>query len=97
MRGEWYKRSFLIFIMVFISGLFEIDIHFKKREYFKKYQSLIQDKLRLEIDWRKIQIDLSEISSGLSLEKDAEIKAEMIILDPSLAKIVILNEQETKK
>jgi cell division protein FtsL len=83
--------------MVFISGLFEIDIHFKKREYFKKYQSLIQDKLRLEIDWRKIQIDLSEISSGLSLEKDAEIKAEMIILDPSLAKIVILNEQETKK
>ena len=83
--------------MVFISGLFEIDIHFKKREYFKKYQSLIQDKLRLEIDWRKIQIDLSEISSGLSLEKDAEIKAEMITLDPSLAKIVILNEQETKK
>ena len=97
MRDEWYKRSFLIFLMVFISGLFEIDIHFKKREYFKKYQSLIQDKLRLEIDWRKIQIDLSEISSGLSLEKDAEIKAEMIILDPSLAKIVILNEQETKK
>ena len=92
MRGEWYKRSFLIFIMVFISGLFEIDIHFKKREYFKKYQSLIQDKLRLEVDWRKIQIDLSEISSGLSLEKDAEIKAEMTILDPSLAKIVILNE-----
>jgi|TARA_B110000438_G_C15696237_1_gene599077 cell division protein FtsL len=92
MRGEWYKRSFLIFIMVFFSGLFEIDIHFKKREYFKKYQSLIQDKLRLEVDWRKIQIDLSEISSGLSLEKDAEIKAEMTILDPSLAKIVILNE-----
>ncbi len=83
--------------MVFISGLFEIDIHFKKREYFKKYQSLIQDKLRLEIDWRKIQIVLSEISSGLSLEKDAETKAKMTILDPSLAKIVILNEQETKK
>ena len=39
-----------------------------------------------------LQIDLSEISSGLSLEKDAEIKAEMTILDPSLAKIVILNE-----
>lgn len=97
MRSEWYKRSFLVFLMVFISGLFEIDIHFKKREYFKKYQSLVQVKLQLEIDWRKIQIALSETSSGLSLEKDAQIKAKMIILDPSLAKIMVLNEQETKK
>jgi len=57
----------------------------------------MQDKIQLEIDWRKIQFDLSEISSGLSLEKDAKLKANMIILDPSLAKIVILNEQKTEK
>ena len=97
MNNKWYKMSLFMFLSVFASGLFEVDVHFKKREYFKKYESLMQDKIQLEIDWRKIQFDLSEISSGLSLEKDAKLKANMIILDPSLAKIVILNEQKTEK
>ena len=66
--------------MVFISGLFEIDIHFKKREYFKKYQSLIQDKLRLEIDLFQ-QKQLNQLALLNKNSEESSVKDYMQVLN----------------
>jgi len=81
------------FILVSISALYEIDLHYKNRELFKEYQMLIKENDQQEVRWKELRLGLSEISSGISLEKDAEEKALMKLPDSSRIKIVVTDEK----
>ena len=76
-----------------ISALYEIDLHYKNRELFKEYQSLIKEKDQQEVRWKELMLGLSEISSGISLEKEAEEKALMKLPDSSKIKVVVTDEE----
>ena len=80
--------------MVAVTATYEIDIHYKNRELFKQYQLLVKQQDQLEIKWKELRLDLSELSSGMSLEKAANEKASMQLPDSSKIKVLLINEDK---
>ena len=64
----------------------------QKRILFIEYQSLIKERDALKTEWKQIQIELSQLSSGLRLEDIARSKVNMSIPNPSTINIIDLNE-----
>ncbi|MDG2297976.1 MAG: cell division protein FtsL [Gammaproteobacteria bacterium] len=91
---NWYKWPLFWFLMVVITATYEIDLHYKNRELFKQHQLLVKQKDRLEIKWKELRLDLSELSSGMSLEKEANEKASMQLPDSSKIKVLLINEDK---
>jgi cell division protein FtsL len=78
--------------MVCLSGLGEVYLEHQKRILFIEYQGLIKERDALKTEWKRIQIELSELSSGLRLEDIARSKVNMSIPDPSEINIIDLND-----
>ena len=91
---NWYKWPLFWFLMVAVTATYEIDIHYKNRELFKQYQLLVKQQDQLEIKWKELSLDLSELLSGMSLEKEANEKASMQLPDSSQIKILLINEDK---
>ena len=90
--NKWYRRAFFLFLMVCLSGLGEVYLEHQKRILFIEYQGLIKERDALKTEWKRIQIELSELSSGLRLENIARSKVNMSIPNPSDINIIDLNE-----
>ena len=82
------------FILLSISAVYEIDLHYQNRELFKEYQSLMKQKDQQEIRWKELRMDLSKVASGIGLEKEATEKALMKLPDSSKIKILTTNEKK---
>ncbi len=91
---NWYKWPLFWFLMVAVTATYEIDIHYKNRELFKQYQLLVKQQDQLEVKWKELRLDLSELLSGMSLEKEANEKASMQLPDSSQIKILLINEDK---
>ena len=90
--NKWYRRAFILFLLLCFSGLGEVYLEHQKRILFIEYQGLIKERDALKTEWRRIQVELSELSSGLRLEDIARSKINMSIPDPSEINIIDLNE-----
>ena len=90
--NKWYRRAFFLFLLVSLSGLGEVYLEHQKRILFIEYQGLIKKRDALKTEWKRIQVELSELSSGLRLEDIARSKVDMSIPDPSEINIIDLNE-----
>jgi len=89
--NNWYKRAFFVFFLIFLSGLGEVYLEHQKRILFIEYQHLIKERDALKTEWQRIQIELSQLSSGLRLEDIARSKVNMSIPNPSSINIIDLN------
>ena len=90
--SKWYRRAFFLFLMICLSGLGEVYLEHQKRILFIEYQSLIKERDTLKTDWQRIQIELSQLSSGLRLEDIARTKVNMSIPNPNTINIIDSNE-----
>ena len=90
--NKWYRRAFFLFLLVSLSGLGEVYLEHQKRILFIEYQGLIKERDALKTEWKRIQVELSELSSGLRLENIARSKVNMSIPNPSEINIIDLNE-----
>ena len=90
--NKWYRRAFFLFLLVSLSGLGEVYLEHQKRILFIEYQGLIKEQDALKTEWKRIQVELSELSSGLRLEDIARSKVNMSIPNPSDINIIDLNE-----
>ena len=90
--NKWYRRAFILFLLLCFSGLGEVYLEHQKRILFIEYQSLIKERDVLKTEWKRIQIELSQLSSGLRLEDIARSKVNMSIPNPSDINIIDLNE-----
>ena len=90
--NKWYRRAFILFLLLCFSGLGEVYLEHQKRILFIEYQGLIKERDALKIEWKRIQIELSQLSSGLRLEDIARSKVNMSIPNPSTINIIDLNE-----
>ena len=66
--NKWYRRAFILFLLLFLSGLGEGYLEHQNRLLFIEYQGLIKERDVLKSEWKRIQVELSELSSGLRLE-----------------------------
>ena len=89
---KWYRRAFILFLLICFSGLGEVYLEHQKRILFINYQSLIKERDALKTEWKRIQIELSQLSSGLRLEDIARSKVNMSIPNPSTINIIDSNE-----
>ena len=90
--NKWYRRAFFLFLLVSLSGLGEVYLEHQKRILFIEYQGLIKERDALKTEWKRIQVELSELSSGSRLEDIARSKVNMSIPDPSEINIIDLND-----
>ena len=90
--NKWYRRAFFLFLVVCLSWLGEVYLEHQKRILFIEYQGLIKERDALKTEWKRIQVELSELSSGLRLEDIARSKITMSIPDPSEINIIDLND-----
>ena len=90
--NKWYRRAFILFILLCLSGLGEVYLEHQKRILFIEYQGLIKERDALKTEWKRIQIELSKLSSGLRLEDIARSKVNMRIPNPSTIIIIDSNE-----
>jgi len=90
--NKWYRRAFILFLLLCFSGLGEVYLEHQKRILFIEYQGLIKERDALKTEWKRIQIELSQLSSGLRLEDIARSKINMSIPNPSTINIIDLNE-----
>ena len=90
--NKWYRRAFFLFLLVSLSGLGEVYLEHQKRILFIEYQGLIKERDALKTEWKRIQVELSELSSGLRLEDIARSKVNMSIPNPSEINIIDLND-----
>ena len=90
--NKWYRWAFFLFLLVCLSGLGEVYLEHQKRILFIEYQGLIKERDALKTEWKRIQVELSELSSGLRLEDIARSKVNMSIPDPSEINIIDLND-----
>ena len=90
--SKWYRRAFFLFLLVCLSGLGEVYLEHQKRILFIQYQGLIKERDALKTEWQRIQVELSQLSSGLRLENIARTKVNMSIPNPSTINIIDLNE-----
>ena len=93
-KPNWYKWPLFWFLMVAMTATYEIDLHYKNRELFKKYQLLVKQQDQLEIKWKELRLELSQLSSGMSLEKEANEKASMQLPDSSQIKVLFINDDK---
>ena len=89
-----YIWPLVLFVLVSISAIYEIDLHYQNRELFKEYQSLINQQDQQEIRWKELRMELSRVASGTGLETQASEKALMKLPDSSKIKIVVTNEKK---
>ncbi len=89
-----YIWLLFLFVLVSISAVYEIDLHYQNRELFKEYQLLIMQKDQQEIRWKELRLELSKVATGIGLEKEASEKASMKLPDSSKIKIVVTNEKK---
>ena len=90
--NKWYRRAFILFLLLCFSGLGEVYLEHQKRILFIEYQSLIKERDALKTEWKRIQIELAQETVGTNIEKDAISKVNMIIPNPSTINIIDLNE-----
>ena len=90
--SKWYRRIFFVFLLIFLSGLGEVYLEHQKRILLIEYQNLIKERDALKTEWQRIQIELSQLSSGLRLEDIARSKVKMSIPNPNSINIIDLNE-----
>ena len=90
--NKCYRTAFFLFLLVCLSGLGEVYLEHQKRILFIEYQGLIKGRDALKTEWKRIQVELSELSSGLRLEDIARSKVNMSIPNPSDINIIDLNE-----
>ena len=90
--NKWYRRAFILFFLLCFSGLGEVYMEHQKRILFIEYQGLIKEQDSLKTEWKRIQIELSQLSSGLRLEDIARSKVNMSIPNPSTIIIIDSNE-----
>ena len=86
--NKWYRRAFILFLFLCFSGLGEVYMEHQKRILFIEYQGLIKERDALKTEWKRIQIELSQLSSGLRLEEIARSKVNMSIPNPSSINII---------
>ncbi len=90
--NKWYGRIFILFLLLGFSGLGEVYMEHQKRILFIEYQGLIKERDALITEWKQIQIELSQLSSGLRLEEIARSKVNMSIPNPSTINIIDSDE-----
>ena len=90
--NKWYGRIFILFLLLCFSGLGEVYLEHQKRKLFIEYQGSIKERDSLKTEWKRIQIELSQLSSGLRLEDIARSKVNMSIPNPSTIIIIDSNE-----
>ena len=90
--NKLYRRAFILFFLLCFSGLGEVYIEHQKRILFIEYQGLIKERDALKTEWKQIQIELSQLSSGLRLEDIAISKVNMSIPNPSTINIIDSDE-----
>ena len=90
--NKWYRRAFILFLLLCFSGLGEVYMEHQKRILFIEYQGLIKERDTLKTEWKHIQIELSQLSSGLRLEEIARSKVNMSIPNPSSINIIDSDE-----
>ena len=90
--NKWYRRAFILFLLLCLSGLGEVYLEHQKRILFIEYQGSIKERDALKTEWKHIQIELSQLSSGLRLEDIARSKVNMNSPNPSTINIIDLNE-----
>ena len=78
--------------MVCISGLYEVQLHFNKRNLFQEYQTIVSEKQTIEMDWRELQLDYSALTSGQKIGLTAKDKVSMKL--PDSRKINLLSKDE---
>ena len=93
-ENKWYIRAFLLFTLVCISGVGIVYLEHQKRELFSDYQNLIKERDAVQIEWKKLQIQSSELLSGLRLENIARSKANMKTLDAGAINIIDASENQ---
>ena len=93
-ENKWYIRAFLLFTLVCIFGVGIVYLEHQKRELFSDYQNLIKERDAIQVEWKKLQIQSSEASSGLRLENIARSKASMKTLDADVINIIEVNENQ---
>ena len=90
--NKWYRRAFILFLLLCFSGLGEVYLEHQKRILFIEYQGLIKERDTLKTEWKRIQIELAQETVGTNIEKEARDKVNMIIPNPSTINIIDLNE-----
>ena len=90
--NKLYRRAFILFFLLCFSGLGEVYMEHQKRILFIEYQGLIKERDALKTEWKQIQIDLSQLSSGLRLEDIAISKVNMSIPNHSTINIIDSDE-----
>ena len=89
----YYRWLFFWYVMVCLSGFYEVQLHFNKRNLFQEYQTIISETQRIEMEWRELQLDYSEYTSGKKIGLTAKDKANMKL--PDSRKIKLLTKDET--
>ena len=87
-----YKWLFFWYVMVCLSGLYEVQLHFNKRNLFQEYQTIVSETQRIEMEWRELRLDYSALTSGKKIGLTAKDKASMIL--PDSRKINLLSKDE---
>ena len=87
-----YKWLFFWYVMVCLSGLYEVQLHFKKRNLFQEYQSIISETQRVEMEWRELQLDYSALTSGQKIGLTSKDEDSMKL--PDSRKINLLTKDE---
>ena len=94
MKAENIKFKWLSFwyVMVCLSGFYEVQLHFNKRNLFQEYQSIVSETQRVEMEWRELQLDYSALTSGKKIGLTAKGEASMKL--PDSRKINLLTKDE---
>ena len=87
-----YKWLFFWYVMVCLSGFYEVQLHFNKRNLFQEYQTIVSETQRIEMEWRELQLDYSEYTSGKKIGLTAKDKASMKL--PDSRKVNLLSKDE---
>tara|TARA_Y100001970_G_scaffold33128_1_gene41065 strand:+ start:323 stop:613 length:291 start_codon:yes stop_codon:yes gene_type:complete len=87
-----YKWLFFWYVMVCLSGLYEVQLHFNKRNLFQEYQTIVSKTQRIEMEWRELQLDYSALTSGQKIGLTAKDKVSMKL--PDSRKINLLSKDE---
>ena len=87
-----YSWLLFWFFVGCLSGFYEVQLLFEKRNLFQEYQSLVIETQKLEMEWKELQVDLSKITSGREIGSMAREKAEMSLPESKEIKILKKNE-----
>ena len=87
-----FKWLLFWYLMVCFSGLYEVQLHFNKRNLFQEYQTIVSETQRIEMEWRELQLDYYALTSGQKIGLTAKDKASMKL--PDSKKINLLSKDE---